>query len=77
MDIQARKLSLIEYLISIRDEKMLSKIETLIFGKSNQTHKIAKFTEEELIDRIHKSQADYVSGNYTSQEELEKKSETW
>ena len=76
MDLQTRKLSLIEYLISIKDEKMLSKIEKLIFGKTN-TNKIAKFTEEELIDRIHKSEADYVSGNYKSQDELEKESETW
>ena len=79
MDIQTRKYSLIEYLIELRDETILSKIESAIsrVTKNKIEKEFEPFTQEQLLDRAKKSNDDYVAGRYKTQEQLEKESAKW
>ena len=76
MDLEARKLNIISYLINIQDIDLFNRIEKSILsvGKSNR---IDKFTQEELVKRTKTSESDYSKGNVISQEELAKESEEW
>lgn len=74
MDLQTRKLNLIQYLIDLQDENLFSKIESLIITKDKE---LKPFTEEELVQRAQKSNQDYLEGKFISQEELETQSENW
>lgn len=78
MDLQTRKLNLIEYLIGLKDENTFTIIEDLInksLKKTNQTLK--QFTQEELIKRAQKSNSDYLAGNFKTQKQLEVESKNW
>ena len=78
MDLQTRKLNIIEYLIGLKDEKMFRIIEDLIKkSKSDKELPYRPFTEQELIERAKKSNKDYLAGNFTDQEELEIESKKW
>ena len=78
MDLQTRKLNLIEYLVGIKDEKVFSNIEKIINSFANDSSQISKpFTREELIERAKKSNGDYLAGNVKSQEKLEAESKNW
>lgn len=79
MNIQTRKYSLIEYLIELRDETILSKIETAISNvtKNKIEQKFKPFTQEQLLDRAKKSNDDYIVGNYKTQEQIEQESANW
>ena len=74
MSLQARKLSLIEYLISLKDETILKKIELSVLEFKE---KPAVFSDEELVLRAEEANSDYLKGNYKTQEEVEKESESW
>lgn len=79
MDIQTRKLNLISFLAQLQDESLVNKIENFLLGK-NSEEIISDFkplTEEELLIRIRKSEDDFQSGKFKTQEELEKISATW
>ncbi|MCL7762789.1 hypothetical protein MPF19_05125 [Polaribacter sp. Z014] len=75
MNIQARKLSLIEYLVSLKDENLFEKIEESVLELKGS--KLSIFTEEELILRAEEANLDYNKGNYSTQEDLEKESKNW
>jgi hypothetical protein len=80
MDLQTRKLNAIEYLAGLRDEKIFRKIESTITEvQKTQIEKrnIKPFTQKQLVDRAKQSSQDYLSGNYKTQEQLEKESENW
>jgi hypothetical protein len=79
MDIQTRKLNLIESLISLQDEALFDKIEKLLknFGKNSAQDNLKPITKDELIARAAKSNYDIGSNNVTGQELLEKESESW
>lgn len=78
MDLQTRKLNAIEYLIHLKDEDMFKEIEEAIFKTKNIKEKALKpFTEKQLIERARKSNKDYQTGKYKSQEQLEKESQKW
>jgi hypothetical protein len=79
MDIQTRKYSLIEYLIRLSDETILSKIETAISSvkKNKIEQKIEPFTQVQLLNRARKSNDEYLAGNYKTQEQVEKESANW
>lgn len=80
MDLQTRKLKAIEYLIGLRDEKIFRKIEsTIVEVQKQQTvqKNIEPLTAEQLVDRANRSNKDYLSGKFKSQEQLEKESENW
>lgn len=77
MDLQTRKLNVIEYLIGIDDEKIFSKIEATIFSTAEKNTSIKPFTQEELLVRAKLANEDYSAGRVTTQEELETESEKW
>jgi hypothetical protein len=80
MDLQTRKLNVIEYLVGIHDEKVFRKIEDAITEvKKKQTinQSFNPFTREQLIDRAKRSNLNYQSGKFMTQEQLEKESENW
>ena len=79
MNIQARKYNLIEYLIELRDETILRKIETTISSveKDGFQFNIEPLTDKQLRERAKKSSDDYISGNYKTQGQLEKESANW
>lgn len=74
MSLQARKLNLIEFLISLKDERLFSKIENSVLDIKEE---FTVFSEEELILRAEEANSDYLKGNYKTQEELEKESDNW
>lgn len=78
MNLQTRKLNIIEYLISIQDVKVFSKIESTILDISQlEKQKIKTFTQKKLIERAKRSNDDYLAGRVKSQSQLEKESENW
>ncbi len=78
MDLQTRKLNLIEYLIGLKDENMFTIIEDLISKSVKTTNQTLKqFTQEELIKRAQKSNSDYLAGNFKTQEQLKIESKNW
>jgi len=78
MDLQTRKLNLIEYLIHLQDEKLFSRIEAAIARNTrHDTRNLQPFTEQQLLDRAKLSDEDYKAGRFTTQEKLETESEKW
>jgi len=78
MDLQTRKLNLIKYLIGIQDENTFGKIEeTIKKSRKDLGDSLSRFTQEELIERAKKSNNDYLTGNFKTQEQLEIESENW
>lgn len=72
MNLQARKLDLIEYLIQLDDEKIIHRIESIV-----DEVKLKPFSQEELISRAKQSNADYQSGKFKTQEQLNTESKLW
>jgi hypothetical protein len=78
MDIQTRKLNAIDYLIKLKDERMLTKIEaTILELKTSGTKKLKPFTRKQLVDRAGKANQDYLHGNIKTQEQIESESANW
>lgn len=78
MDLQTRKLNAIEYLIHLQDEDVFKKIEETIFKTKDVREKAFKpFTEKQLIERARKSNKEYLTGKYKTQEQLETESQKW
>lgn len=72
MDIQTKKLSLINRIIQHKDESILDKI-ALIF----EEEKLQDLTEEDIIQRSEKAEKDYKEGKVFTTEELLKITESW
>jgi hypothetical protein len=78
MDLQTRKLNAIEYIAGLEDESIFNKIElTILENKVRSERKLKPFTQKQIIERAEKSNRDYKSGKYKTQEALEKESESW
>ena len=78
MDLQTRKLNVIEYLIGLKDENIFSIFEEIVNESKSRDTKINKpFTQQELIKRANKSNHDYLAGKFKEQEQLETESKNW
>lgn len=79
MDIQTRKLNLISYLAQLQDESFFDKIEEYILSKlEKEDHsEFVPFTVDTLINRIEKSEEDFETGKFKTQEDLENQSANW
>jgi len=77
-NLQLRKMSLIEYLLGVQDEKVFTKIESTILKgiKSVKPNDIV-FTKQDLIERAEFSNKQIKKGHVMSQEELEIQSKNW
>lgn len=76
--LQLRKISLIEYLLGIQDEKLFAKIESNIHKsiKSVKPSDIV-FTKYELVERAEFSNKQIKKGHVLSQKDLESQSKNW
>jgi hypothetical protein len=75
MNLQVRKLNAIEYIIGLKDKKVFNKIETAIL--ESQQVEMKPFTKKQIIERAKQSTKDYSTGNFKTQDQLEKESENW
>jgi len=76
LNIQERKLNLIEQLIILNDEEVFKQIEELVHS-SFQKPQLKRFTKEELENRAKISDANIANGEVYSQDEVEKLSQSW
>ncbi len=83
MDIQTRKLNFIQEILILRNEKLISKLESLL-KKEKSKDEIVGFTiegkpmtKETYIRDIDEARLQMKEGEHLSQEELEKQSENW
>jgi hypothetical protein len=75
MNIQARKLTLIETLIHLNDESLINKIEKLV--ESKKSTELSPMSLDEFYSRIDKSEQAIKKGQVISQKDLEKESKNW
>lgn len=72
MDLQTRKLNIIEYLLNLQDERLMGIIENTIYQFDDKP-----FTEEQLVERAKRANQDYALGKFIDQAILEEESKKW
>jgi len=79
MDIQTKKLKLIEEFLSISDEKLLDKLESIISKekKKKYTEELEPMSLNEFHEMIDEAILDYENGRVTSLQDLKKEVLTW
>ncbi|KDN54970.1 hypothetical protein [Flavobacterium seoulense] len=81
MDIAAKKIELMDWLLHINDESKLKKIMALktVLDKEVVAHTISGYPvdKEEYINMVKDADDRISSGNYTTIEDLEKEIENW
>jgi len=78
MDIQVKKLELIEWIAQISDINIISKMDKIrrtYLTMSNEN--IKPMTVKEFYASIERAEEDIKSGRIYTQEEVEKESENW
>ncbi len=71
MNIQTRKLEAIEYLITLKDERQMELIESLIRKmRSSDIVAMQKLTHDDITAMALQSEDDYANGRVTAQSEL-------
>lgn len=76
MNIQTRKLNIINYIVNLDDDKEIRRIETVLL--KNLKEKVYRpLTQEKLLARVKESMEDYKKGNFLIQDDLEDESENW
>jgi uncharacterized protein YbbC (DUF1343 family) len=78
INLQLRKMNLIEYLLGVQDEKVFAKIESTIHKsiKSIKPNDIV-FTKKDLIERSEFSNNQIKKDLVLTQKELEQQSKNW
>lgn len=76
LNIQDRKLNIIEQLIILNDEEIFNKVEALI-NSSIKKPPLKKLTKEELENRARISNKNIEEGEVFSQEDVEKTAQNW
>ena len=76
MDLQTRKLYFIESILSIRNEKVIEKLEALL-KKEQQKEGSKKTTIEQYNRELEEANNRIESGEYTTHEDVKEDSDTW
>ena len=76
LNIQDRKLNIIEQLIICNDDKVFKQVEEIINTSLNRPQ-LKKFSKQDLKSRARLSNKDILKGNIYSQDEVEKMSQSW
>jgi thiamine kinase-like enzyme len=76
LNIQERKLNIIEQLISLNDEEVFKQVEELI-NSSIKRPQLKRLTIKELENRAKISEENIENGEVYSQEDVEKMSQNW
>jgi len=79
MDIQARKLNLIEEFIRISDESFIEKLESLIRIEKKKQHEreLKPMSLNEFHEMIDQAKDDKAKGRVVSHEDIKKKIKSW
>ena len=79
MNIQARKLVLIEEFLRISDESMITKLESFIKQEKKISHErnLKPMSIDEFHEMIDQAKQDSDAGRVISHQELKKKVKTW
>jgi hypothetical protein len=79
MNIQARKLILIEEFLRISDENLITKLESLIKQEKKASHErnLKPMSITEFHEMIEVAKSDSEAGRVTSHQDLIKKVKTW
>jgi len=79
MDIQTRKLDVLQKIMSVRKESLLDKIEKLLDDEMIVAYTVdGKPLTKDLYDkRLEIAEKQILSGDFITQEDLEKESENW
>lgn len=79
MNIQARKLILIEEFLRISDESLITKLETFIRQEKKASHErnLKPMSMNEYHEMIDKAKSDSDAGHVISHQELKKKVKAW
>ena len=75
MNIQAKKLSLIEWLVSLQDERVINKMYSFREKLAHTPDK--RITIDELLAELELSEKGRKAGKVTDIDELEKESKNW
>ena len=76
MNIQSRKLNIINYIINLEDDKEIIRIEADILKRIRKKD-YRPFSHKELLARMKVSMQDYKEGNFLTHDEIEDDSENW
>jgi len=74
LNIQERKLNIIEELINIDDRNILQEIQDILNSYNNDN---IKFSHEELVDRANESEKDIKDGKVYSIDEVKEITNGW
>ena len=79
MNIQAAKLDLVQKILSVKKEAILEKINKILDKEIvvGYTADVKPLTKEAYNKRLQKGEEQILSGDYLTQEEIEKESEKW
>ena len=79
MNIQARKLVLIEEFLRISDESLITKLESFIKHEKKVTHErnLKPMSVSEFHEMIDQAKRDSDAGRIISHQDLKKKVKTW
>lgn len=80
MDIQIKKIELIEWIAQISDNNIISKMDKIrrtYLSITNTKENIKPMSLEEFYASIERAEEDLKSGRTYTQEEVEKESEKW
>jgi len=72
MDIASKKLSLIQWLLSLNDQEIINELDAIRKKLSTPGKSMKQYSLEELFAKLERSAKDYENGNYLTVEELEK-----
>jgi hypothetical protein len=76
INIQERKLNIIEQLIILNDDEVFQKVEELI-NKSLKRPDLGRFSVSDLKNRAKQANRDIAEGNLFSQDEVEEQTQSW
>ncbi len=79
MDIQVRKLALIEEFLRINDESLIAKLETFIKKEKNKSHEapVTPMSLNDLHEMIDQAKSDSDAGRIISHQDLKNLVKTW
>ena len=77
MNIQAKKLWLIEHLLRIQDDVLINRLKSFMEHINREDEEIKPMSLESFYDRIERSEEDILNGRTISHDQMKKEIETW
>ena len=70
MNIESRKIEFVQAFLNLQSEELISQFENLLKKAKKSERDLKPFTDEELQERITKSEEDFKNGRFKTQEEF-------